>query len=100
MPDTPPPPYSEKDLYEKLAESTSHDLNSEELAKAQSALAKAADNPNNSARTIKEINALIKEGVDLDTRLQEIHSLVVKAGLSSEYQAKQLRDVCSTCSEY
>ncbi|KAK0189708.1 hypothetical protein F5146DRAFT_1052192 [Armillaria mellea] len=93
MPDTPPPPYSEKDLYEKLAESTSHDLNSEELAKAQSALAKAADNPNNSARTIKEINALIKEGVDLDTRLQEIHSLVVKAGLSSEYKAKQLRDV-------
>ncbi|KAK0216030.1 hypothetical protein IW262DRAFT_1397502 [Armillaria fumosa] len=93
MSDTPPPPYSEKDLYEKLAESTSRDLNSEELANAQSALAKAADNPNNSGRTVKEINSLIREGVDLDSRLQEIHNLVVKAGLSSEDKAKQLRDV-------
>ncbi|KAK0478038.1 hypothetical protein EDD18DRAFT_1469126 [Armillaria luteobubalina] len=83
MPYMPPPPYSEKDLYEKPPESTSCDFK----------LAKTADNPNNSRQIVEEINALVKNGVDLDNCLLKIHSLVVKAGLPSECKAKELRDV-------
>ncbi|SJL08288.1 uncharacterized protein ARMOST_11651 [Armillaria ostoyae] len=92
MSDTPPPPYlTDKELYQQLAESASHGLTPEELVQAQDALAHAAANPQNTELTVQEINALIREGVNLDHRLQQIHGLVEKVKLPSTDTAGKLQ---------
>ncbi|KAH8105142.1 hypothetical protein BXZ70DRAFT_506567 [Cristinia sonorae] len=78
------------DWIDDLKEKTEGKISDESRKNANKALEEASKK--SLSESIKEIQALVKEGNDLDTRLFDIARLAEKAKLSSKAEAKEIRD--------